>query len=75
MIRQLAIGTLVIAITVAVQAEMFNLLSQHFETVVRFCRGACLVSLPRPRRAAGRGPRCAAPTATNPYQAAPRTRL
>ncbi len=39
MIRQLAIGTLVIAITVAVQAEMFNLLSQHFETVVRFCRG------------------------------------
>ena len=38
MIRQLAIGTLVIAITVAVQAEMFNLLSHRFEAIVRFCR-------------------------------------
>lgn len=38
MIRQLAIGTLVIALTVAVQAEMFNLLSRHFEAVVLFCR-------------------------------------
>lgn len=38
MIRQLAVGTLVIALTVAVQAEMFNLLSHRFESVIRFCR-------------------------------------
>jgi hypothetical protein len=33
-IRQLVIGTLVIAVTVAVQAEMFNLLSGRFERIV-----------------------------------------
>ncbi len=38
MIHQLAIGTLVIALTVAVQAEMFNLLSHRFETIIRFLR-------------------------------------
>jgi len=30
---------------------------------VGFCGGACLQSLPRPRRAAGRGPRRQAPPA------------
>jgi hypothetical protein len=38
MIRQLLIRTLVIALTVAIQAEMFNLLSKRFEDVVRLSR-------------------------------------
>lgn len=38
MIRQLIIGSLVIALTVAIQAEMFNLLSRRFESVILLCR-------------------------------------
>jgi hypothetical protein len=38
MIRQLLIGSAVIALTVAVQAEMFNLLSGRFENVILACR-------------------------------------
>jgi hypothetical protein len=34
MIRQLLIGSMVIAVTVAVQAEMFNLLSKRFERII-----------------------------------------
>jgi Ion channel len=38
MIRQLIIGSIVIAFTVAIQAEMFNLFSNRFERVVHICR-------------------------------------
>lgn len=38
MILQLAIGSLVIAISVAIQAEMFNLLSTRFDALLRFER-------------------------------------
>lgn len=38
MIPQLLIGSLVMAVTVAIQAEMFNLLSRYFETVLLFSR-------------------------------------
>lgn len=38
MIRQLLIGSLVMALTVAVQAEMFNLLSHRFESIILACR-------------------------------------
>ncbi len=38
MIHQLLIGTLVIAVTVAVQAEMFNLFWHRFESVIVFER-------------------------------------
>lgn len=38
MIGHLLIGSLVIALTVAVQAEMFNLLSERFEKVVLVAR-------------------------------------
>ncbi|WP_373505430.1 ion channel [Aestuariivirga sp.] len=38
MIKQIAIGTLVIAVTVAVQAEMFNLLGHRFERIVLVLR-------------------------------------
>ena len=38
MIRQLLIGSVVIAASVAFQAEMFNLLWHRFESVVIFCR-------------------------------------
>jgi hypothetical protein len=38
MIRQLLIGAVVIAITIAIQAEMFNVLSRHFEDIVRSSR-------------------------------------
>ena len=38
MIRQLLIGSLVIALTVAIQAELFNLLSHRFENVILACR-------------------------------------
>ncbi|MFT3989630.1 ion channel [Aestuariivirga sp.] len=38
MIFQLAIGSLVIAISVAIQAEMFNLLSTRFDMLLRFER-------------------------------------
>lgn len=33
-LNQLVIGSLVIAVTVAIQAEMFNLLTGHFESVL-----------------------------------------
>ena len=38
MIPQLAIGSLVIAVTVAVQAEMFNLFWNRFETIIKALR-------------------------------------
>lgn len=38
MIRQLVIGSLVIVLTVAVQAECFNLLSSRFDIIVRVLR-------------------------------------
>ncbi len=38
MIRQLLIGSAVIALVVAIQAEMFNLLWRRFESVVIGCR-------------------------------------
>ena len=38
MIHQLAIGSVVIALTVAVQAEMFNLLSNRIEALIRRSR-------------------------------------
>ncbi len=38
MIRQIVIGSIVIALTIAIQAEMFNLFSNRFERVVLFCR-------------------------------------
>lgn len=38
MIAQLAIGSLVIALTVAIQAEMFNLFSTHFESILTVAR-------------------------------------
>lgn len=38
MIRQILIGSIVIALTIAVQAEMFNLFSNRFESIVLFCR-------------------------------------
>ena len=38
MIRQLIIGSIVIAITVAIQAEMFNLLSNRIEPLIRSLR-------------------------------------
>ena len=38
MIGHLVIGSLVIALTVAIQAEMLNLLSEYFEQVVRSAR-------------------------------------
>ena len=38
MIRQLVIGSIIIAITIAVQAEMFNLLSNRIEPLIRICR-------------------------------------
>ncbi len=38
MITQLVIGSLVIALTVAIQAEMFNLFSTHFESVLSIAR-------------------------------------
>lgn len=38
MIRQLVIGSIVIALTVAMQAEMFNLFSNRFESIVHLCR-------------------------------------
>lgn len=38
MIHQLLIGSVVIAMTVAVQAEMYNLFWHRFETVITFCR-------------------------------------
>lgn len=38
MIYQLAIGTVVIAISVAIQAEMFNMFSRRFEGIIQFCR-------------------------------------
>jgi hypothetical protein len=37
-LRQLAIGSLVIALTVAFQAEMFNLLSSRFESMLQSFR-------------------------------------
>ena len=40
MIKQLLIGSLVIALTVAVQAEMYNLFWHRFERVVAVCRRA-----------------------------------
>ena len=38
MIKQLLIGSLVMAITVAVQAEMFNLFWNGFGHIISFCR-------------------------------------
>ena len=38
MIHQLLIGSAVIALTVAVQAEMYNLFWHRFETVISVCR-------------------------------------
>jgi hypothetical protein len=38
MINQLIIGSVVIALTVAIQAEMFNLFSKRFEGVIQICR-------------------------------------
>lgn len=38
MIKQLLIGSLVMAITVAVQAEMFNLFWNGFGHIIAFCR-------------------------------------
>lgn len=38
MFNQLLIGTVVIAISVAIQAEMLNMLSRRFETIIQFCR-------------------------------------
>lgn len=38
MSRQLVIGSIIIAITIAVQAEMFNLLSNRIEPLIRICR-------------------------------------
>ena len=38
MIKQLIIGSLVMAITVAVQAEMFNLFWNGFGHIIAFCR-------------------------------------
>jgi hypothetical protein len=38
MIASLAAGTLVIALSVMIQAEMFNRLSRNFEAVILFCR-------------------------------------
>jgi hypothetical protein len=38
MIHQLVIGSVVIAVTIAVQAECFNLLSQYFDSIVRVLR-------------------------------------
>lgn len=38
MLKQVLIGSMVIALTVAIQAEMFNLLSSRFETLVQTTR-------------------------------------
>ena len=38
MIRQLLIGSLVIALTVAIQAEMFNILHRHFDLLTQLAR-------------------------------------
>lgn len=38
MIRQLIIGSIVIAVTVAIQAEMFNLLSNRIEGLIMSLR-------------------------------------
>lgn len=38
MIYHLTVGSIVIAISVAIQAEMFNMLSRHFESVILVCR-------------------------------------
>lgn len=38
MIASLAVGTVVIALSVIIQAEMFNSLSRNFEAVMLFCR-------------------------------------
>ena len=40
MINQLIIGSVIIAITVAIQAEMFNLFSKRFEAIIQICRRA-----------------------------------
>ena len=38
MLKQLLIGSLVIALTIAIQAELYNLLSERFEPMVRVAR-------------------------------------